>query len=374
MKKEPNRLAIKYSRGGKLETNSSLKINNDNLADIYTPGVASVCLAIKDNPGKVFDLTWKSRTVAIVSDGTAVLGLGNIGPLAGLPVMEAKALLFKQMGGIDAVPIVLDTQDPKKIIETVKNISPGFGGINLEDIASPNCFEVERELRKLAMPVFHDDQDGTAIVTLAGLINATRVVKKNLKSSKIIISGAGAAGISIARLLLKYGCKQVTLFDSQGAVYQGRRGMNFIKKEIAKETNLKKEKITLKEGMKGADIFIGVSSAKLIDASDVAKMNQKAIVFAMANPEPEIFPKEAKKGGAKIIATGRSDFPNQINNALVFPGIFKGTMSKRVYPILDKHKIAVARTVAKLIKKPQADNLLPKVTDKKVAKAIANVF
>ncbi|HHX58685.1 MAG TPA: NADP-dependent malic enzyme [Candidatus Moranbacteria bacterium] len=365
---------IKISQGGKLETSSKIKVTQKNLAEVYTPGVAQVCLAIKKKPEKVRDLTWKNRSVAIVSDGTAILGLGNIGPEAGLPVMEAKALLFKQLGGIDAVPIMLNTNNPKEIIRTVKNIAAGFGGINLEDIAAPNCFQIEKALRSLPIPAFHDDQDGTAIVTLAGLINATKVVGKNLKTTKIIISGAGAAGIAIARLLLAYGCKNITLFDSQGSIYQGRKGLNFIKKEIAQRTNLTKENLVLKKGIKEADIFIGVSGPKLLNISDIRKMKERAIVFAMANPTPEIMPEIALKGGAAIVATGRSDFPNQINNALVFPGIFKGALKNEARAISQKHKLAAAISLSSLIKNPTKNNLLPKVTDRRAVEAVAKVF
>lgn len=366
---------IKISQGGKLETGSKIKVTQKNLAEVYTPGVAQVCLAIKKNPEKARELTWKNRTIAVISDGTAILGLGNIGPEAGLPVMEAKSLLFKQLGGIDAVPIVLNTTNPKEIIKTIKNIAVSFGGINLEDIAAPACFKIERSLRhSLAIPVFHDDQDGTAIVTLAGLINATKVVNKNLKTAKIVISGAGAAGIAIAQLLLAYGCKNITLFDSRGSIYRGRKNLNFIKREIAKKTNLSQKTQTLKEGISGADIFIGVSGPKLLSLGDVKKMNKGAIVFAMANPVPEIMPQNAVKAGAIVVATGRSDFPNQINNALVFPGIFKGALKNQIKLITQKHKLAAANALSNLIKKPTKVNLLPKVTDQKAVEAVAKVF
>lgn len=366
---------LKLSQGGKLETKSCVKINQKNVGVAYTPGVAQVVKEVMKNKENAYKYTWKHRSVAIVSDGTAILGLGNQGALAALPVMEAKGILFKELGGIDAVPIVLDTQDPKKIIEIVKNIAPTFGGINLEDIAAPNCFTVLEELKKtLDIPVFHDDQYGTAIVALAGLINATKVAGKDFKRSRVVISGAGAAGIATTKLLQKYGAKEIILFDSTGPIYQSRKKLNFAKKEIAQKTNKEKFKESIQEALKGADIFIGLSRGKLLKTKDISQMNKDAIVFALANPEPEIMPDQAKKGGARIVATGRSDFPNQINNALVFPGIFQGALKTRTVNINMEIKIKAALALAETVKKPTANRLLPDVMDKKAVKAIAGVF
>lgn len=367
---------LSLSKGGKLETTSRIKISKENLAKVYTPGVADVVMEIMKDKRKVFDLTWKDKTVAIVTDGTAILGLGNQGPEAALPVMEAKALLFKQLGGLNAVPIVLSTTDPEEIVKIVKAIAPGFGGINMEDIAAPSCFIIKEKLKKeLDIPVFHDDQYGTAIVVLAGLINAAKVVRKKLEKAKIVISGAGAAGIATAKLLDKYGCRHIILFDSKGPLYRGRtEGMNFAKIRMAQKTNPEKFTGPLKDALEGADIFVGLSSAKLLSCFDVEKMNSQAIVFALANPVPEIMPDEALKGGAKIIATGRSDFPNQINNALVFPGIFQGAMKTRTILITDEIKIKAAKALAGLVKKPGAKNIIPLVTDKRAVKTIAKIF
>jgi len=362
--------------GGKIEIRSKYKLTKKNLPVIYTPGVAELSRAIAKDKKKVFDYTWKRNSVAIVSDGSAVLGLGNLGPEAALPVMEGKAALFKELGGVDAVPIVLATQDTEEIIKAVKDISPTFGGINLEDISAPRCFEIERRLiEELDIPVFHDDQHGTAIVVLAGIINALKVVHKKIAEVKIVLSGAGAAGIAITKLLLQCGAKNIIVCDSQGAIYQSRKnGMNKAKEELAELTNKEKNKGSLKGAIANADIFIGVSAPGLLSAKDIEKMNEDAIVFAMANPIPEIFPLDAKKGGAKIMATGRGDFPNQINNVLVFPGIFRGALDTRTRFITDKIKIKAAEAIAGLVKMPKADKIIPEVLDKKVVKAVAGVF
>lgn len=360
----------------KIEIKSRYKLTKRNLPILYTPGVAAVARAIAKNRKKVFDFTWKKNSVAIVSDGSAVLGLGNIGPEAALPVMEGKAVIFAELAGIDAVPIVLSTQDTGKIIEIVRNIAPAFGGINLEDISAPRCFEIEKRLiSELDIPVFHDDQHGTAIVVLAGLINALKVVRKNIRKVKIIISGAGAAGIAIAKLLLKYGAKNIIMFDSRGPICpKCAYNKNGIKDELAKITNKNNFKGNLKEALAGADVFIGVSAPKLLTARDVLKMNKGAIVFAMSNPIPEIMPDVAKRGGVEIAASGRSDFPNQVNNALVFPGIFRGALDTRTKVITDEIKIKAARAIAGLVKKPRSDKITPDVLDKRVVKAVADVF
>lgn len=361
---------------GKIEIKSRYKLTKKSLPVIYTPGVAKISLAIAKSRKKVFDYTWKKNSVAIVSDGSAVLGLGNLGPEAALPVMEGKAALFKELGGVDAVPIVLATQNAEEIIKTVKYISPTFGGINLEDISAPRCFEIERRLiEELDIPVFHDDQHGTAIAVLAGLINALKITRKKIESAKIIISGAGAAGIAITELLFGYGAKKIIVFDSKGAIYQGRNiGGNGEKKKISQITNREKYKGSLGNALIGADIFIGVSAPNLLKAGDIQKMNKDPIVFAMSNPVPEISYKEAKYGGALIVATGRSDFPNQINNALVFPGIFRGALDTRTRFITDKIKIKTAEAIAGLVKMPKADKIVPEVLDRRVTKAVAGMF
>jgi malate dehydrogenase (oxaloacetate-decarboxylating) len=361
---------------GKIEIKSKFKLTKHNLPVIYTPGVAELSREIAKNKKRVYDLTWKSNSVAIVSDGSAVLGLGNLGPEAAIPVMEGKAILFKELGGVDAVPIILSTQDTEEIIQIVKAIAPGFGGINLEDISAPRCFEIEKRLIKdLDIPVFHDDQHGTAIAVLAGLVNALKVVSKDIKKIKIIISGAGAAGIAISKLLLKYGAKNIITFDSRSSICRRcAYNKNDAKDELAKKTNLENFKGNLAEALIGSDVFIGVSAPKLLQSEDIAKMNKNAIVFAMSNPEPEISYKEAKNGGAAVIATGRSDFPNQINNALVFPGLFRGALDTRTKIISDKIKIKAALAIAGLVKSPKNDRIVPEVLDKKVVKAVANVF
>ena len=344
----------------------------EELSTYYSPGVAQPCLEIQKSPEKAYDYTWKWRSVAVVSDGTAVLGLGNIGGLAGLPVMEWKAALFKAFGDIDAVPIVLKTQDPEEIISIVENIAPTFWWINLEDIAAPNCFYIEEQLKKrLDIPVFHDDQHGTAIVVLAGLINALKITKKEIWTLKIVIAWAGAAGLAIASLLQDFGAKHLVITDSKGCIHQGRTDLNTYKQPRAL-TNLNQCSGSLSEALVGADVFIGVSKPNLISAEDVKKMNSDPILFALSNPEPEITPDEAKKWGATIIATGRSDFPNQVNNVLVFPGLFKGLLEARIPKVEKKHKRAAAQALADYLKNPTRDEILPSALDKQVATVIAD--
>lgn len=343
----------------------------EDLSTYYSPWVAQPCLEIAEDPGKAYDYTWKSRSVAVVSDGSAVLGLGNIGGLAGLPVMEGKAVLFKAFGDIDAIPLVLNTQDPDEIIATVERIAPTFWGINLEDIAAPNCFYIEEELKKrLNIPVFHDDQHGTAIVVLAGLINALKITKKELWLLKIVIAGAGAAGLAIATLLKAYGAQHLIITDSKGCIHEGRSDLNAYKLAWT-ATNLNNEQGSLADALVGADVFIGVSKPNLITAEEVKTMNPDPIIFALSNPEPEILPAEAEKGGASIIATGRSDFPNQVNNVLVFPGFFKGVLEARIPQIETKHKLAAAKALANFIKNPTKEEILPSALNKEVAEVIA---
>jgi malate dehydrogenase (oxaloacetate-decarboxylating) len=352
-----------------------MRLTRDNLKFLYTPGVAEVSRAIAKNKKLSFEYTVRKNTVAIISDGSAVLGLGNIGPEAGMPVMEGKALLFKELGGVDAVPLVLATQDTEEIIKIVKALEPSFGGINLEDISAPRCFEIEERLKKeLSIPVMHDDQHATAVVVLAGLINALKVVKKDIKNIEIVISGVGAAGVAIAKLLLKYGAKNIIMVDSCGIIYQERDNLNLVKKELAIITNRKKIKGGVREALLGADVFVGVSAPNMLTEEDIKGMNKDAIVFAMANPVPEIDPSRAKAGGARIIATGRSDFANQLNNVLVFPGIFRGVFDNRVKEITDTHKIAAALAIASLIKKPTSGKIIPDALDRRVVKAVAGVF
>ena len=370
--------AIQLSKklGGKIEIRSKVKLTKDNLRVLYTPGVADVSRAVAKNEKLAREYTIKKNTVAVISDGSAVLGLGNIGPLGALPVMEGKALLFKELGGVDAMPIVLDTQDTEEIVRTIKNIAPGFGGINLEDISAPRCFEVEERLKQeLDIPVMHDDQHGTAIVVLAGLINALKVVNKKIGQIKIVISGTGAAGVAIAKLLIARGAKNIVMVDSQGIIFKERTGgLNASKMEIAQLTNPENLQGSIRDALRAADVFIGVSAPNLLAAADIAKMNTDAIVFAMANPIPEIMPDEAKKGGARIVATGRSDFANQLNNVLVFPGIFRGALDNNVREITQKHKLKAATAIADLVKNPKSGKIIPEALDKKVVKAVANVF
>jgi malate dehydrogenase (oxaloacetate-decarboxylating) len=357
---------------GKICVHSKVPIEtSDDLALAYTPGVAEPSLQIAKDKSKVYDYTAKGNLVAVVSNGTAVLGLGDIGPDAAIPVMEGKAVLFRRFGGIDAFPVCIDEKDPYKLAEIIKKISPVFGGINLEDIKAPKCFIVEKIVRELNMPVMHDDQHGTAIVVLAALINATKVAGKD-RNVKIVISGAGAAGIAISKLLLDYGFKSIILCDTKGAIYDGREeGMNFAKEEIAKLTNKTKERGKLADVIIGKDVFIGVSSPNLVTKEMVKTMNKDSIIFAMANPVPEIMPDEAKAGGAKVIATGRSDFPNQVNNVLAFPGVFKGALEIRAR-ITEKMKLAAAEALAGMVKHPTAERIIPSVFDEGVAEKIAD--
>lgn len=371
-----NSIQLSKKIGGKIEIKSKVKLTKENLPVLYTPGVADISKAIAKNKKLSKKYTIRKNSVAVVSDGSAVLGLGNIGPEAALPVMEGKALLFKELAKIDAVPIVLDTQNSQEIVETVKYLAPTFGGINLEDISAPRCFEIEEKLKKdLDIPVMHDDQHGTAIVVLAGLINALKVVKKSIKKVKIVISGAGAAGTAITKLLIKYGAKNIVVIDSRGIIYKERKGgLNEAKMEIAQLTNSSNLKGTLRDALKEADVFIGVSAPRLLTKKDVATMNKKAVVFSMANPVPEIMPDQAKAGGARIVASGRSDFPNQLNNILAFPGIFRGALDNDVKVITENHKIKAARAIAGLIKKPTASKIIPGVFNKQVLKVVAGVF
>ncbi|MBP9718427.1 NADP-dependent malic enzyme [Candidatus Gracilibacteria bacterium] len=346
--------------------------NREDLSVAYTPGVAAPCMEIAKDPVLAYQYTQKANTVAVITDGSSVLGLGNIGGLAGLPVMEGKCILLKRFANVDAFPICLNTQNPDEIIKTIKHIAPSFGGINLEDIAAPNCFYIEEQLKEAVdIPVFHDDQHGTAIVILAGLFNALKVVKKELKSAKIVIAGAGAAGIATARLLIHEGAGDIILTDRKGTIYEGRDDLNLYKEKIAKFTNKERVIGTLADALKGADVFIGVSHAHIADRHMIKTMNKDAIVFPMANPTPEIMPEEALAGGARIIATGRSDYPNQINNVLAFPGIFRGVLDCRARYITDKMKVAAAYALAGMVKKPTAEKIIPGVFDKGVAETVA---
>jgi len=360
---------------GKIEIKSRIPLKSKHdLSIAYTPGVGAVSMAIKKDRKRSWELTNRGNMVAIVTDGTAILGLGNIGAEAGMPVMEGKSAIFKNFANVDAVPLCINTTDTEEIIKFCKDIEPSFGGINLEDISAPRCFEILARLEKeLSIPVFHDDQDGTAIVVLAALINACRVTGKVIKELKIIISGAGAAGIAIARLLLTQGVSDIILVDSRGIIYQGRQDLNFIKRQIASKTNKRKIKGDLSVAMKGADVLIGVSKGNLVNIKMVKSMNKEPIIFAMANPVPEIMPDIALKAGASVIGTGRSDFPNQINNALVFPGIFRGLLDGRINKITTKMKIAAAIAIAYSVR-PTKNKILPLITDKKVVSAIAKAI
>lgn len=361
---------------GKLESKSKVPVRNArDLSLAYSPGVAEPCKEIYDKPETVYDYTMKGNMVAIVSDGTAVLGLGNIGPEAALPVMEGKAVLFKSFAGVDAFPICLNTTDVDKIVETVKLLEPTFGGVNLEDIAAPNCFVIEERLKKETnIPVFHDDQHGTAIVTAAGLVNALKIVGKKMNEIKVVANGAGAAGIAIIKLLYSYGVRDIIMCDTKGAIYEGRlRGMNSIKEEVAKFTNRDNIEGSLADAIKGADVFIGVSVAGALTAEMVQTMNPDSIIFAMANPVPEIMPDEAKDAGAAVIGTGRSDFPNQVNNVLAFPGIFRGALDARATHINEKMKVAAVKAIAGLIEESElsSDYVIPGPFDPRVAPAVA---
>ncbi|MBM7660560.1 malate dehydrogenase (oxaloacetate-decarboxylating) [Bacillus mesophilus] len=361
---------------GKLESNSKVPVRNaKDLSLAYSPGVAEPCKAIYDDVNKVYEYTMKGNMVAVVSDGTAVLGLGNIGPEASLPVMEGKAVLFKSFAGVDAFPICLGTTDVEKIIETVKLLEPTFGGVNLEDIAAPNCFVIEERLKKETnIPIFHDDQHGTAIVTVAGLVNALKLVGKSMSEIKVVANGAGAAGIAIIKLLYSYGVRDVIMCDSKGAIYEGRPfGMNSVKEEVAKYTNRNKMEGSLADAMKDADVFIGVSVEGALTKEIIREMNQDPIIFAMANPNPEIMPSDAKEAGARVIGTGRSDFPNQVNNVLAFPGIFRGALDVRATHINEQMKIAAVEAIASLISEDELKDeyVIPAPFDPRVAPAVA---
>lgn len=358
---------------GKLEVNSKVPLKNaHDMSLFYTPGVAAPCLAIAKDKDLAYKYTSKANTVAVVSDGSAVLGLGNIGAEASIPVMEGKCALFKAFSGVNAIPICLDTQDTDEIVNAIKLMAPTLGGVNLEDISAPRCFEIERRLsEELSIPIFHDDQHGTAIVCLAGLINALKIVEKDAAEVRVIISGAGAAGIAIAKLMFAYGFKHITLQDSKGLIYKGRENLNWAKEQIAEFTNLEKIEGGLEKGMQNADIFIGVSQPDIVSEEMVKSMNDKAIVFAMSNPVPEIMPNKALAAGAAVVATGRSDFPNQINNVLVFPGIFKGALEARAESFTDEMKLAAARALAGMVENPTADKIIPGVFDDGIADVVA---
>jgi malate dehydrogenase (oxaloacetate-decarboxylating) len=371
-------LKLHESLTGKIEVISKLPVETrDDLSLAYTPGVAEPCRKIHANREDVYKYTAKGNLVAVVTDGSAVLGLGNIGPEAGLPVMEGKAILFKEFANVDAFPICLDTNDVDEIVRTVKLTAPGFGGINLEDIGAPRCFEIEERLKKeLDIPVFHDDQHGTAIVVLAGLINALKVVGKNIADVKVVVNGAGAAGTAIAKLLLSTGVKDLIACDKVGILYRGIEGVDDAKKELAKVTNKDNARGSLADALKGADVFIGVSAPGIVSQEMVSSMNRDSILFAMANPTPEIMPELAKAAGAKVIGTGRSDFPNQVNNVLAFPGIFRGALDVRAREINEEMKIAAAYAIAGMIdeKDLNEDNVIPYALDRAVAASVAEAI
>lgn len=361
---------------GKLAVKPKVTVQNaKDLSLAYSPGVAEPCKEIFDQPKKVYEYTMKGNMVAVVTDGTAVLGLGNIGPAAALPVMEGKAVLFKSFAGVDAFPICLDTTDVDKIVETVKLLGPAFGGVNLEDIAAPNCFIIEERLKKeMNIPIFHDDQHGTAIVTLAGLVNALKVIGKDLSEVKVVANGAGAAGIAIIKLALRMGVKDIILCDSKGIIYEGRpEGMNAVKEQVAKTTNRNRQEGTLADALKGADVFVGVSVAGALTQEMIQSMNPNSVIFAMANPNPEIMPEDAKAAGAKVIGTGRSDFANQVNNVLAFPGIFRGALDVYATHINEEMKLAAVYAIAGLISDEELheDYVIPAPFDPRVAPAVA---
>lgn len=360
---------------GKLEIASKAPVNSrEDLTLCYTPGVAEPCRVIADDKEAVYKYTMKANTVAVVSDGSAVLGLGNIGPHAAMPVMEGKAVLFKEFGGVNAVPICLDTQDTEEIIKAVTWLAPGFGGINLEDISAPRCFEIEERLKAaLDIPVFHDDQHGTAIVVLAGIINALKVVNKRKEDCRVVVNGAGSAGVAITKLLLTYGFTNIIMCDRQGILSKDTADLNWMQEKMTEVTNLNNEKGSLADAMKNADIFVGVSAPGIVSQEMVASMNHDAILFAMANPTPEIMPDEAKAAGARVVGTGRSDFPNQVNNVVAFPGIFKGALEGRASQITEEMKLAAANAIAGLVPDSELneDNILPEAFNPKVAELVA---
>ncbi|TCO70026.1 NAD(P)-dependent malic enzyme [Marinisporobacter balticus] len=381
--KDYNKMAIDLhiKHKGKITVESKVAVETrDDLSTAYTPGVAEPCRVIHKNPEAVYDYTSKGNLVAVVSDGTAVLGLGDIGPEASIPVMEGKSILFKTFADVDAFPICLKTKDVDEIVNTVKLLEPVFGGINLEDISAPRCFEIEARLKKeLDIPVFHDDQHGTAIVTLAGLTNALKLANKKMEDIEVVINGSGSAGIAIAKILLSVGVKDIVICDSKGIIYEGLENLNWAKEEIAKITNKKKLKGTLADAIKNKDVFIGVSAPNSVTKEMVKSMNEKAIIFAMANPTPEIMPDDAKEAGAFVVGTGRSDFPNQVNNVLAFPGIFRGALDVRASEITEEMKVAAAYAIANVLKEEELSpdcvipNALNKEISKVVAKAVAKV-
>ncbi len=361
---------------GKLEISSKAKVNSkEDLALAYTPGVAEPCKKIAEDKELAYKYTMKANTIAVISDGSAVLGLGNIGASAGMPVMEGKAVLFKEFAGVNAVPICLDTQDTEEIIKTVKYLAPNYGGINLEDISAPRCFEIEERLKaELDIPVFHDDQHGTAIVVLAGVINGLKVVGKKKEDCKVVVNGAGSAGIAITKLMLRYGFKNVTMCDREGIICSSYPGLNWMQQKMLEETNLEDKSGKLSDALVGADIFVGVSAPGIVSQDMVKSMNKDAILFAMANPTPEIMPDLAKEAGARVVGTGRSDFPNQVNNVLVFPGIFKGALESRASQITEDMKLAAAEALAGLISDEELsdDNILPAAFDPRCSKAVSD--
>ena len=360
---------------GKLETIAKSKVNSrEDLAIAYTPGVAEPCKEIAADISKAYTYTWKANTVAVVSDGSAVLGLGNIGPHAAMPVMEGKCVLFKEFGGVNAVPICLDTQDTEEIISAVKYIAPGFGGINLEDISAPRCFEIEERLKEiLDIPVFHDDQHGTAIVVLTGVINALRITGKKKEECRVVVNGAGSAGVAITNLLLRYGFTNIIMCDKEGIIGKDYPNLNWMQQKMTEVTNLTNEHGTLSDALKGADIFVGVSAPNIVTADMVASMNNDAILFAMANPVPEIMPDIAKAAGARIVGTGRSDFPNQVNNVIAFPGIFKGALEGRAKQITEEMKLAAAEALAALVSDAELneDFIMPEAFDPRVSEVVS---
>lgn len=372
-----NELALQMHKkwNGKIETTAKSHVRTrEDLAIAYTPGVAEPCKVIAKDPTAAFTYTMKANTIAVVSDGSAVLGLGNIGALAGMPVMEGKAVLFKELGGINAVPICLDTQDTEEIIRTVVNIAPAFGGINLEDISAPRCFEIEERLKELLdIPVFHDDQHGTAIIVLAGIINAMKVAGKDKETAQVVVNGAGSAGVAITKLLLRYGFKYVTMCDINGMLNESSPNLNWMQKEMLKVTNLEGRQGTLADALKGADIFVGVSAPNIVTKEMVASMNHDAILFAMANPVPEIMPDLAKEAGAKVVGTGRSDFPNQINNVMAFPGIFRGALEGHATKITEEMKLACAEAIASLVPDDELTetHIVPDALDPTIADVVS---
>ena len=363
---------------GKRETTAKAHVNSrEDLAIAYTPGVAEPCKVIAQDPEAAYKYTMKANTVAVVSDGSAVLGLGNIGALAAMPVMEGKAVLFKEFGGVNAVPICLDTQDTEEIIKSVVNIAPAFGGINLEDISAPRCFEIETRLKELLnIPVFHDDQHGTAIVVLAGIINALKVTGKKKEDCRVVVNGAGSAGVAITKLLLTYGFPHITMCDINGIISKNSPNLNWMQQQMTEVTNLEERTGTLADALKGADIFVGVSAPNIVSKEMVASMNKDAILFAMANPIPEIMPDLAKEAGAKVVGTGRSDFPNQVNNVVAFPGIFKGALEGRATQITEEMKLAAANAIAGLVPEEELNenNILPEAFDPRVADTVSKAI